>query len=228
MSEYLLLNIAILFGPLVLSFERRIRYIKKTAPILISVAVTGGAYILWDIAATARGDWSFNSKYLSGIKLINLPIEEVLFFVTVPFACIFIYENVKYYFRDKRLQISKNFFLFLSMLFFAVALLFKDQYYTLTVLMAMSVFFITAIIFFEDVLISSSYWLYILISYIPFLIVNYILTSLPIVTYNEEAIWGIRILTIPLEDFFYSFSMLSFYLIVYLKAKSKWLAKKPS
>ncbi len=226
MSEYLLLNIAILLGPLALAFEKRIRYIKKILPVLASVVLTGGAYILWDIAATARGDWAFNPKYLTGLKIVNLPIEEILFFVTVPFACIFIYENVKFYFRDRRLGVSKNFFLVFSMILFAVALLFREQYYTLIVLMASALFFVTAILFFDDVIFSKSYWLYILISYFPFVIVNYILTSLPIVTYNEEAIWGIRIFTIPLEDFFYSFSMLSFYLIVYIKAKDKWLKEK--
>lgn len=226
MSEYLILNILIILGPLALSFEHRIRYIKKIAPVLTSVALAGGAYILWDIAATARGDWSFNDKFLTGFKVINLPVEEILFFFSVPFACIFIYENVEYYLSRKRLNISSNFFLTLSFLFFAVALLFKDQYYTLSVLMAVSLFFVIAVLFFKDVLNSRIFWIYILISYIPFLIVNYFLTSLPIVTYNENAIWGIRITTIPLEDFFYSFSMLSFFLIVYIKAKQKWLKEK--
>jgi len=52
-------------------------------------------------------------------------------------------------------------------------------------------------------------------SFIPFLIVNYALTSLPVVLYNPASVWGFRILTIPIEDFFYSFSMISFYIIVY-------------
>jgi len=45
--------------------------------------------------------------------------------------------------------------------------------------------------------------------------VNYILTSLPVVTYNSEAIWGKRILTIPVEDFLYSYVLLSLCLYVY-------------
>lgn len=224
MSEYLLLNILILAGPLILSFEHRIRYIKKIKPILISVLVVGGIYIIWDIAATARGDWAFNEKYLNGITIFNLPIEEILFFVTVPYGCIFIYENIKFYFKDKSLKLSRQLLLNISVLLLLSSLFFNDQNYTLTVLIFTSLFFMISTLSFEEIN-SRSFWVYILISYFPFLIVNYILTSLPIVTYNEDAIWGIRILTIPLEDFFYSFSMLSFYLMVYIKAK-KWLIEK--
>ncbi|MEP7171289.1 MAG: lycopene cyclase domain-containing protein [Bacteroidota bacterium] len=47
-----------------------------------------------------------------------------------------------------------------------------------------------------------------LASQIPFLIVNGILTSLPVVTYNNNENIGVRIYTIPIEDFFYSMLML--------------------
>jgi hypothetical protein len=66
---------------------------------------------------------------------------------------------------------------------------------------------------------------------IPFIIFNYLLTSIPIVSYNANAIWGAdglwngRFFTIPLEDFFYNFSMLSFYLLVYQVFKKKWIAR---
>ncbi|HET9916194.1 MAG TPA: lycopene cyclase domain-containing protein, partial [Candidatus Binatia bacterium] len=50
---------------------------------------------------------------------------------------------------------------------------------------------------------------------IPFAIVNTILTALPVVRYSSSAIWGVRLGTIPVEDFFYNYSLLSFYLLSY-------------
>jgi len=57
------------------------------------------------------------------------------------------------------------------------------------------------------------------ISTFLFFVFNYLLTSIPIVIYNPYAITNIRILTIPIEDFFYNFSMLFLYLFFYLKSK---------
>jgi hypothetical protein len=48
-----------------------------------------------------------------------------------------------------------------------------------------------------------------------------ILTALPVVPYNPTAIWGPRFITIPLEDFFYNYSLLSFYLLVYRMAGTR-------
>jgi len=89
------------------------------------------------------------------------------------------------------------------------------------------VFFISSVLFllsaFLDLKVYTSWIsiLTILISFIPFFIVNYILTSLPVVEYNPEAILGIRVLTIPVEDFFYSFAMISGWIIIYCLLKER-------
>jgi len=54
-----------------------------------------------------------------------------------------------------------------------------------------------------------------LLSTVAFLVVNGILTGLPIVLYNPHAIWGIRIISIPIEDLLYNIGMLGFYLLSY-------------
>ena len=58
----------------------------------------------------------------------------------------------------------------------------------------------------------------IVVSLIPFLLVNGILTGSfnnPVVLYNSSAIINVRLLNIPLEDFFYCFSMLALTLLPY-------------
>ncbi len=226
MSEYLLINLFTILIPVSLSFEKNLKFYRNFKPLSVSIFIVGGTYIIWDVIATMRGDWMFNAEYLVGLDIINLPLEEILFFITVPYATIFIYETGKFYLKDRDLNVDKSMFAIPGILFFVVGISFLSQYYTVTVMIFSSLFIFTAMILYPQILQSKIYWMWIAFTYIPFFIVNYILTSLPIVLYNPDAIWGIRITTIPFEDFFYSFSMLSLYLLVYLIFKERWLPKK--
>ncbi len=226
MSEYLLINIAVIAVPLILTFEKNIKFYKKLPAVFISIITVGTAYIAWDIIATARGDWGFNPLYLTGIYIFNLPLEEVLFFVTIPYAIIFLFETAHFYLSDRQIVYYCNLYTFAALFFSVSSLLFIGQYYTMYVLLFVGLFFVTAKLLNSSLLKSRLYWQFILFTFVPFFIVNYFLTSLPIVTYGESAIWGVRITTIPVEDFFYSFSMLSFNLLIYKTVKEKWLRKK--
>ncbi len=226
MSEYLLINIFTIAVPLALSFEKKIKFYKNFPALGLSILIVGGTYIIWDIIAANRGDWWFNPEYLLGLSIFNLPIEEILFFITVPYASIFIYETGMFYLTERELKFDKSKIAIPGLLAFIVGMAFLSQYYTVTVMIFTSLFFFTAFSLYPEMLTSKIYWLWIIFTFIPFLLVNYILTSLPIVFYNPEAIWGIRVITIPVEDFFYSFSMLSLYLLVYLIFKERWQQRR--
>ncbi len=215
MSEYLIINLSVLLIPLAFSFEKKLSFYKKLPAVLVSIVTVGIIYLIWDSVSTLRNDWSFNGSYLIGIKFLHLPLEEILFFITVPYACIFIYETVNHFVKDKNLKLSKSFLISISLIFLITGIIYANQNYTFTVMLfCASVTGISAV-YFIKLFNKRNFWITILITYIPFFLVNYILTSLPIVTYNSTAIWGIRILTIPLEDFFYSYSMIGFWLIFY-------------
>jgi len=230
--NYLLLDFLIILFPFLLSFKWKFKYYKFYKPLGLSILLVGGAYIIWDVLVTLRGDWWFNYDYLSGIKITVLPLEEILFFVVVPYACIFIYENLNYFIGEKEVPFNKWFYLALFVLFLLVGLLFYYQDYTILSMFSVALFFLIAAFLYPKILKSRLYWLYILISFVPFIIFNYLLTSIPIVLYNSNAIWGNmqawngRIFTIPVEDFFYNFSMLSFYLLVYIYFKKRFSLEK--
>lgn len=228
MSEYLLVNIFIIIVPLLLIFEQKLKFYRKLPAVFISILVVSTIYIIWDSFAAKAGNWAFNPKYLIGNYFFGLPLEEILFFITVPYSIIFIYETAKFYLREKEIFFNIYIYFSIMVLLIVAVILFMNQNYTLIVMLYCLAFFILAFFFYTAILKSKIFWVTILISYLPFLIVNYILTSLPIVTYNPTAIWGNRFITIPLEDFFYSFSMISLWLLVYLIADRKltWQRKE--
>ncbi len=221
MSTYLLINILIIFFPLVLSFEKNLKFYKKVPYVLQSILLISTAYLIWDIIATKRGDWAFSPDHLIGVYFLGLPLEEILFFITVPYSCIFIYETVKFYIKEKETVISPIIFLIITILLIVLGILFYYQNYTFTVSIFTASFFIGAIIFNKPILYSRNFWITIVISFLPFLIVNYFLTSIPVVTYNAAAFSGRRFITIPYEDFLYSFSMISLWILFYDLAKRK-------
>ena len=61
---------------------------------LLAMALVAFPFLVWDVAVTAAGHWSFSTKYTMGVTLINLPIEEVLFFVVVPLTGILVWETI--------------------------------------------------------------------------------------------------------------------------------------
>ena len=69
-----------------------------------------------------------------------------------------------------------------------------------------------------------------LVTLIPFLLVNGILTGSfigsPVVNYNDAEIIGFRILTIPIEDFVYN--LLMFLLVIYIYEKSSSIGQLKS
>lgn len=225
LSIYLILNIAIISIPLFFSFDKNVRYYTKFFPLSLSILVVSTFYIVWDVIFTANNIWSFNPVYLIGLTIFNLPLEEVLFFVTVPYSCVFIYEVVKFYLNDKTIEAAIPISLISTALIFITGLIFISNTYTSIVLIVTSAFFVITYFINQSLLRSSVYWISMLLTLIPFLIVNYILTSLPVVMYNPNEITELYAVTIPAEDFFYSFSLISFYILVYEIFMKRFIGK---
>lgn len=215
---YILVNMLILAGPLALSFDRKVAFYTKLPKLGGAIAVVGTAYIVWDVIATELGHWSFNATYAGLFRIAGLPIGEVLFFITVPYACIFLYEVAKAYFKGRARSASPSsrvIILLFSALFLLLAVAWRNQGYTFSALLSVSILLILSSLLDPEMWLDRYSWYYILLSFLPFLIANGVLTALPIVQYGDEAIWGVRVYTIPIEDFFYNFGMLGFYLLLY-------------
>lgn len=207
-ATYLLINFLTVLFPVILSFDKRVRFYRNWKYIFPGLFITGLLFLLWDYLFTVYGVWSFNPDYVIGIYILDLPLEEILFFVTVPFACIFIYECLNYYIRKdllKRISFIISYSLLIMSAFLVIA--YYDRVYTLITFGLLAGVLIIAEFVFKSSFLSRFYLAY-LVSLIPFYIVNGILTSIPVVMYNDAENMGFRAGTIPFEDHFYSMSML--------------------
>ena len=101
---YLLIDVLVFLGPLTRAFEPRIFYIGKWKRLLAATMAVFLLFLPWDIAFTGAGVWGFTERYLIPWDFFGLPLEEVLFFVVVPWACYFIYEVLQLFFPWKTTQ----------------------------------------------------------------------------------------------------------------------------
>jgi lycopene cyclase domain-containing protein len=215
MSLYLWLDLLIAAFPIALSFDRKVRYVRRWPAALAAAALVGVPYLAWDSIMSARGAWGFTDQFAGAFRFLSLPLGEFAFFAAVPFACLFINEVVRAYVPEKNLRIGRLPWAAAAAVCAGAAFLLRARLYTATVLAAAALFFAVAAALAPDVLSRRRFWISILASYFPFLLANGLLTALPVVTYGSQAILGFRIITIPIEDFLYSFSLLGFNLLAY-------------
>ncbi|PSR52221.1 lycopene cyclase domain-containing protein [Adhaeribacter arboris] len=208
MYIYLYLNIFTILFPFLLSFDKRVQFYKTWKYLFPAIAINAFIFIVWDFLFTQHGVWGFNNDYLLGIYLFNLPLEEILFFITVPYACVFIYECLNVYIKKNYLQHGALLATILLAIFISIiGLLHLQQLYTSVTFLFLPVILLIHYSIFKDRLLGRFYLMY-LVHLAPFLLVNGVLTSLPVVWYNNGHNLGIRLTTIPIEDTMYSMVML--------------------
>lgn len=209
---YLILNLAVISVPLWRTYDRKVGIHKLNKAIWGAILLTSVLFILWDIHFTKEGVWGFNPKFHLDLYLINLPISEVLFFLTVPYACIFSYLVIEYFFGwHKLLNFNSKIISYtLATTFFALAALNTGKEYTFWASLSAFAILLINIISKADFL--SRFYVVYLILMVPFIITNGFLTGSftdePVVWYNDMENLGIRFMRIPLDDFIYNFALL--------------------
>jgi lycopene cyclase domain-containing protein len=212
MSFYLWVLAATITGPLLLSFDKKVHFYTRWQTLFPATLVVAMIFIAWDAYFTHEQVWGFTPRYLTGIYWGNLPIEECLFFLVVPYACLFIYEVIRAWFPHRRTAVMARLFAF-TMVFsgLMLAAVYLDNWYTATAclgasLLIIGLYFVARVRWFGD------FALMYLVVLVPFLAVDGILTGMatgePVVWYDEEQITGFRIGAIPLEDLYYNVCLL--------------------
>ena len=203
---YLTIDVASLVFPFLFSFHPRIKFYKEWKFYLPSMLLTALLFIVWDEWFTRINVWGFNPKYLLGIYVGHLPLEEILFFLFIPYCLSFMFHclplGIKIGEENSRI---KYFNWGIAILIFIIGIISIHQWYTGFTFISTSIFLSTILLLDKKNNFPwKQFWLTYLLGLIPFIIVNGLLTSLPIVTYNNVENLGIRITTIPVEDSVYN------------------------
>lgn len=226
MFLYLLLNIGAISIPFLYSFEKKMRFIQHWKAVFFSLTLVASIFLVWDAIFTQHGVWGFNTDYHLNILLFGMPLEEWLFFFCIPYASVFIHYSLAYFKPNFLLSKSATHLLtlFFILMLIPVVILHVDKAYTFvnyTLLI-----FVLAIGLRFGIKILRRFYIAFLIILIPFFIVNGILTGTgieaPVVWYNNAENLGIRLLTIPIEDIGYAFTLIfgNVFLIEKLKVES--------
>ncbi|HPE83136.1 MAG: lycopene cyclase domain-containing protein [Aequorivita sp.] len=209
---YFLLDFASLSIPFLFSFHPKLKFYKLWKYFFPATFIMMAFFIPWDIIFTQKGYWGFNKKYLSGVKLGNLPIEEWLFFICIPYACLF----TIYAFKDLLPKFSFSnrtteiFYFSLQTILIATLLYFYDLCYT-AVNFGYAIVLLALVYNYKREALNIFFPVF-LILLVPFFIVNGFLTGSwiheQVVWYNDAENLGIKIGTVPIEDSIYALSML--------------------
>lgn len=212
---YLWINLGSLLLPLLLSFDKKVAFYKKWPALFPAIAIMATCFIVWDHFFTLAGVWGFNALFVSGLYIATLPIEEILFFFTVPYACIFIYECLKAYFPNLTQQAWLHTGIPLVLLGSTLILLFFNYTKLYSGAVAVVIIFMAGLKSVRNKQLLRYFIPTFFVSIIPMLLVNGLLTAKPVVFYDPNNFSTIRIGTIPIEDFFYNLAMLLMTAVLY-------------
>lgn len=211
-SLYLLLNFGSILVPFLVSFHPRLKFYKKWSSFFIGTVFTSIVFITWDVYFLKMGVWGFNPAYYLGSTIFGLPIEEWMFFLFIPYACIFMHYSLLELFPNfsYNKKQTKYITILLSCYFLVSLILNHDKWYPLINYLLAILLLIT--VYSQNKNLLRSYYKTFLVMLIPFVIVNGVLTGFGI---TDQVVWydnsensGIRFFTIPIEDATYAFTMI--------------------
>ncbi len=212
------------------SFDKRLRFDLHFFSFIKAAIIVAIPFIAWDVWFTDHGVWWFNTNYTLGIVIAGLPIEEWLFFICIPFSCVFTYYCLDKFFDWSKLSSFNNIIVFVSIIVCSVVgLINHDKIYTLVTAIATVSTLIYLHFFVRAQWITQASVVYTILM-LGFFPVNGVLTGTglasPIVNYNPGDFLGIRILTIPIEDAVYGYAQFLLVLYFFLLFKNKEKAYK--
>jgi len=209
---YFLLNVTSISVPFIFSFYHKTEFWTTWKRLIPGLLIMDSIYIIWDIIFTHLGVWGFNDNYITGYHILNLPMEEWLFFICIPYASLFIHYSMLKIFPYWRFSIRNTKIIFYLIILTLSVLIFINLGKLYTNCCFLITITILSWVLIKRIELLQTFFLSYIFILIPFFIINGILTGTfiidQVVWYNNNHNIGIRLGTIPFEDIFYGFTLL--------------------
>lgn len=222
---YLTLDILSISIPLIASFYPKAPFYKKWKFLFPAILISATFFVIWDDSFTRMNVWSFNERYLTGIKIGHLPLEEVLFFLCIPYACVFTYFALNHLIKEDFLfPCRKRMSGIFVVILLTMGVYHFEKWYTSATFLLLGVTMTFQMRTQRATYMGRFYFAYAIIL-LPFFAVNSVLTGSfieeEVVWYNNAENLGIRLGTIPVEDIFYGMLLVLMNVMIY-----EWLHSK--
>jgi lycopene cyclase domain-containing protein len=94
--SYIAVLVGCLLGSGWLEIVLRTRVYRRTLRLALSIIPVLVIFTIWDIYAISQGHWKFDPRYVTGIiAVVNVPLEEILFFIIIPICAVLTLEGVR-------------------------------------------------------------------------------------------------------------------------------------
>lgn len=210
--EYLIFNLFIFLSSSVGVLVYPSGRVPKVRAAMLAILSVSLPYLLWDHLVTGWW-WEFHSRYTMQLNIGRLPLEEILFFFSVPWACLIIWENLKSRISGKVRLPVESFVLIASLMLGFVSVM-QLRWYSAS---------IAALgLLLAGLSWKNSQWLrqknsLVLLVMVAILtsIFNGYLTARPVVRYNPAVKMPWQVFSIPIEDYGYGFVLIAATVMMY-------------
>lgn len=94
--SYVAVLIFVILGSIWLEVFLRSRVLRRPRRLLLTIVPVLLPFLVWDAYAISQGHWYFTESRILGVYLpASIPLDELLFFIVIPFASILTLEAVR-------------------------------------------------------------------------------------------------------------------------------------
>lgn len=86
----------VIIGSIWLEAALRTRVLVRPRRLVLTIIPVLAPFLLWDAYAISQGHWWFDESRILGLYLPgDIPVDELLFFIVIPFASVLTIEAVR-------------------------------------------------------------------------------------------------------------------------------------